>query len=241
MIRSNCRFVPKDFALGEFIRDRQGKMELAVLSEDGNVSYLTRGKLDTRPFTTEEIVENWRRNGGRGNSSLTVKRTTKALKELSDNWTVAEKHQLGVYSFEGTATRFLQKANITGNETEDLLVTDANNNSVQILFKEPNRAKTSFTGETKFENMDFAASPAAVLPMRLNVMGQQGFVIVESGKLAPTPVMFVPFASFAVTKTADTNDGTCNADCSLREAIVAANAAAGADMITFTPLTERFN
>ena len=38
-------------------------------------------------------------------------------------------------------------------------------------------------------------------------------------------------ATFAVTKTADTNDGTCDADCSLREAIGAANALAGADII----------
>jgi CSLREA domain-containing protein len=35
--------------------------------------------------------------------------------------------------------------------------------------------------------------------------------------------------TFNVTKTADTNDGACNADCSLREAIVAANANAGPD------------
>ena len=34
----------------------------------------------------------------------------------------------------------------------------------------------------------------------------------------------VQAATFTVTKTADTNDGSCNADCSLREAIVAANA-----------------
>ena len=33
-----------------------------------------------------------------------------------------------------------------------------------------------------------------------------------------------PFATtFPVTKTADTNDGTCDPDCSLREAIEAAN------------------
>ncbi|MBK8069653.1 MAG: CSLREA domain-containing protein [Rhodanobacteraceae bacterium] len=42
---------------------------------------------------------------------------------------------------------------------------------------------------------------------------------------------------FTVTKTADTNDGSCNADCSLREAIVAANGAANAgglaDLIRF--------
>lgn len=35
-----------------------------------------------------------------------------------------------------------------------------------------------------------------------------------------------------VTKTADTNDGACNTDCSLREAITAANAAAGDDTIS---------
>jgi len=39
--------------------------------------------------------------------------------------------------------------------------------------------------------------------------------------------------TFTVNKTADTNDGFCNADCSLREAIVAANNTPGADLITF--------
>src|SRR3989344_6403271 len=39
-------------------------------------------------------------------------------------------------------------------------------------------------------------------------------------------------ATFTVTKTADTNDGVCDADCSLREAIGAANALPGADVIT---------
>ncbi|MEQ1764466.1 MAG: choice-of-anchor Q domain-containing protein [Pyrinomonadaceae bacterium] len=45
-------------------------------------------------------------------------------------------------------------------------------------------------------------------------------------------------ATFIVTKIADTNDGTCNAaDCSLREAVVAANANGGtADFITFSAL-----
>ena len=38
-------------------------------------------------------------------------------------------------------------------------------------------------------------------------------------------------ATFTVTKTADTADGVCDADCSLREAIIAANASAVADTI----------
>lgn len=46
-------------------------------------------------------------------------------------------------------------------------------------------------------------------------------------------ILAAPNTTFTVTKTADTNDGTCNGDCSLREAITAANAnGAGADSIT---------
>lgn len=40
-------------------------------------------------------------------------------------------------------------------------------------------------------------------------------------------------ATFTVTKSANTLDGTCDSDCSLREAIAAANAAPGADSIEF--------
>lgn len=40
-------------------------------------------------------------------------------------------------------------------------------------------------------------------------------------------------ATFVVTKTEDTNDGVCDADCSLREAFGAANAAIDADTIDF--------
>src|SRR5205809_89751 len=42
-------------------------------------------------------------------------------------------------------------------------------------------------------------------------------------------------ATFTVTKTADTFDGACDADCSLREAILAANAVSTDDVIEFSP------
>jgi CSLREA domain-containing protein len=42
-----------------------------------------------------------------------------------------------------------------------------------------------------------------------------------------------PSQTFVVTKTADTDDGACDADCSLREAITAANATPTADTINF--------
>lgn len=49
---------------------------------------------------------------------------------------------------------------------------------------------------------------------------------------SPVFVSTARAANFTVTKTADTADGACNIDCSLREAIMAANATTGADTIS---------
>jgi CSLREA domain-containing protein len=49
--------------------------------------------------------------------------------------------------------------------------------------------------------------------------------------LADAPAPVAATTTFTVTKTADTNDGSCDADCSLREAVVAANALPGPDTI----------
>src|SRR5687768_585044 len=44
-----------------------------------------------------------------------------------------------------------------------------------------------------------------------------------------------PTQTFVVTHPADANDGACDADCSLREAVIAANAAPGPDTIVVPP------
>ena len=59
-----------------------------------------------------------------------------------------------------------------------------------------------------------------------------GLAILLTGFLGLQVVPVVQAATFTVTKTADTNDGVCDSDCSLREAIRAANAAPGADTIS---------
>lgn len=58
-------------------------------------------------------------------------------------------------------------------------------------------------------------------------------IVVVGIVLGTTPAKVVSATTtFVVTKTADTNDGICDADCSLREAIIAANATPGDDIIT---------
>lgn len=63
---------------------------------------------------------------------------------------------------------------------------------------------------------------------------------IKTGLSAFLLLTFLSFSAFAatftVTKAADTNDGTCDADCSLREAVAAANAAGSDDSIVFSSL-----
>ena len=70
--------------------------------------------------------------------------------------------------------------------------------------------------------------PAMLLSLRFTVVF--AFALVAIAAFGSGHRAFA--ADFTVTKTADTADGTCDADCSLREAVIAANGAAGNDTIT---------
>jgi hypothetical protein len=73
---------------------------------------------------------------------------------------------------------------------------------------------------------------AAVLPLRLNADGLDDLVILHEDRPAPA-VMLSAFAStFTVTQLAP-GDGLCDATCTLGEALAAANASPGADLIQF--------
>src|SRR6185369_8322869 len=76
---------------------------------------------------------------------------------------------------------------------------------------------TSALAEIALRNVDVAGRGFAQAP--------------EFGAAGPLPLS--PGMTFVVTKVADTADGVCNADCSFREAIIAANANPGLDNITF--------
>lgn len=68
--------------------------------------------------------------------------------------------------------------------------------------------------------------------MRLPQFGLLVSTLITVGALLLVDEHTVDAATFTVTKTADTADGTCsNSDCSLREAIIASNALPGADTI----------
>ncbi|MGE0104066.1 MAG: FG-GAP-like repeat-containing protein [Blastocatellales bacterium] len=89
-------------------------------------------------------------------------------------------------------------------------------------------------------SFDSEAAPVAVLAMRLNSHAGDSLVLLQSGSSAPTILKARAEMTFTVNSTDDQNDGTCDAaHCSLREAILAANANQGLDQIAFDIQTRR--
>uniref|UniRef100_UPI00286B474C FG-GAP repeat domain-containing protein n=1 Tax=Tabrizicola sp. TaxID=2005166 RepID=UPI00286B474C len=222
-------FAVNAVAISDFIWDRDAQMEMAVAGEDGIVRIIARGELDTRPIPAEEIQARRQlmvdvRDGKRSAAELNKRKSGSALR-----WAVSETTSVKLSGMGDNAQPLLMGTLASGQQSYDLLAINPAAKQLQIASRED--AQGNAAGR-KAISFDADSAPVAALPMRLNVMGRPGIVMLSKGRVEPVYLMMAPTATFAVTKTTDTNDGTCNADCSLREAVVAANAAAGADIIT---------
>ena len=206
-------------AIGNFIWDREGAIEVALLKDDGTVHFAGHGALDSRPFTLAEIRAKRR---AQINDEPSAVKAWKAGQ--SSNWRVLETTTPMFSRSPGAGGAFLQSARLSGGEADDLLVGDRLNQTIGVLTREGAAHKRS--------ELILDKAPIALLSLQNSAFVRPSLVLLQNGAAAPIVVPSVPEATFLVTKTADTNDGACNADCSLREAIVAANAAAGADSIT---------
>lgn len=238
MEKINLPFLPQTLAIGNFIWNRAGKTQLALLTEDGGVRIARRGELDERPFSIEESRAN-RRQSAEKRLRGEVKENLKTWQSVtSEDWTIADGGVNVAASAvqQNNAAPILMKANLSGQNTDDILFLDAATREIKILStQEPekmNGEAVSFAGERSVFSLETANQPTAMLSMKLNVFARPGLMLLQSGKTEPSFVPASPTATFVVTKPTDTSDGACNADCSLREAITAANAAAGADIIT---------
>jgi CSLREA domain-containing protein len=224
-------FATQAVAVGDFIWDRDSRLELAVAAADGSTSIVSRGGLDLRPLSDEEarvrrqlIVDV--RDGKRPESSLYSHAAYNAA------WRIAEATSVRAgRSDSGSPTLIPMLA--SGQQSVDLLALNSEDGTLNISYRTD--ARTANRGPVSREAISLAAGAetVAALPMRLNLHARPSIVVLRKGSIEPEFLFVAPEAIFSVTKTADTADGTCNADCSLREAVIAANAAAGLDAIQF--------
>jgi uncharacterized repeat protein (TIGR01451 family)/CSLREA domain-containing protein len=203
-------FAIQSFALGNFIWDRSGKTELALLKDDGSVHIAARGALDTRSYSVEEVRALRR-------SRISAKPPSiKLWQPGSDSaWVIAEATAPQMNKASALRAPLLLSARLAGQDADDLLMVDALAQSIKVLTMEGD-ARKSYAIDSSF-------APVAALSLQTSAFVRPSLILL-AGADAPIIVPSAPTATFTVTKTADTNDGFCDADCSLREAIGAANA-----------------
>jgi len=134
---------------------------------------------------------------------------------------------------EWPGTSELLCARLSGSSATDLLVVNKARRAMSILSRDSNAAINTPTPE-KTASFEMEDEPVAILPMRLNGDALDDLVILQAGRPAPAIVKTQGVATFTVNSTGDNNDGVCDGiDCTLREAIAAANDNPGADNIFF--------
>ncbi|MBC7932939.1 MAG: CSLREA domain-containing protein, partial [Rubrivivax sp.] len=231
--------------VGNFIWDRENCPEIGLLTADGSVRILQRGKLNKRMFTTAEWKTRWKRHREEAMAQEAVRRLDyqpRQSETVREKWTEADSFQIAAPLEANRAfssTSFFTSARMTPSGVEDLLVIDSASRKLHILVSNNEQLKNtgeslalSASGTRAAVTLDAEGTLVAALPMRLSVMTRPGIVTLDKENNEISLSIAPPVATFNVTKTADTFDGSCTvADCSFREALQAANAANTSDLI----------
>jgi hypothetical protein len=212
---------------GHFNRALSG-MQIAALRSDGSVAVLSRDKAHTllpsrgvrvpiRPMAEQPLASSWR---WRRSIGATIQRP-------------------GSVGSQSRGRARLLAARISGLPSDDVIVFDDERTELRIWNLE-NGPETG--GQEGALTLSAAQPFVAVTPMRLNVMGAPGLVMLTEHSLAPVVLTQVPVVTYHVTATPDSQSGICTtpsgnpltSTCTtLRAAVIAANANPGHDAIVF--------
>jgi FG-GAP-like repeat/PKD-like domain len=230
--RISLPFSARALAIGDFIADRGSRTEIAVLSEDGSVNLISRGRADTRPFSRAEMLQ-LRRDRAELRRAGKNPGLASAVGERLP-WNVAVTISNAATSATGSSRAFLIGAHVSNSPVDDLIVLDPSSRQLRMLVSEnQSRSAIALDAESEF---------VAVASMRLCVDGRPGLVVLSKNQAAPS--FLIPLAAEIITvnTAADTTavDPSISAldaggNISLRSAIQRSNANPGADTIMFAP------
>ncbi len=213
-------------ALGSFIFDRTGGLQIALLTSDGTLHIAARTEFDPRPLTTDEFqtrLQAGRRGFG---NPMDPQRT------LPQNGFKIVESIAAAAPFAAGQMPVLFRTRISDHNADDVMVLNPSAGQLAVI-AHPDVAPGATTFlPAQISTRPYSGSPVAALPMRTNIDGRPGVVALHAGQLAPAVMMPLPDPTFTVNRTDDpvppspiTNacNGVAN-DCSLREAILRANA-----------------
>lgn len=218
--------------LGSFIHDRGLRLQIALLAADGSLHIAAPGSFDSRAFTLDE-AKAMRLASLRRQPNPVVPLQAAAFNEA---WNIVESFSAVAPFGASGVTPVLLRARISSQATDDVMVFNPAASQMAVISHTNVQAgATSFTpGAVSVRS--YSGSPVAAVSARVNVDGRPGVILLHDGHVGPFVMMPVPDPTFMVNTTADTvtANGCAPANpntCSLREAIIEANASAGSDTI----------
>ncbi|MGE5324160.1 MAG: FG-GAP-like repeat-containing protein, partial [Actinomycetota bacterium] len=221
-------------ALGYFIYDRNAHIQIALLSSDGSVHIAAHSEFDPHRLSVAEM-QAIRKAVRNGEPNPIVPPPGLAV----NGWKIVESIPAAV-SFSAGQPPLFFRTRISDNGADDLMVLDGSAGQVEVISHADSAPDAPDFQPAQISTRPYAGSPVAALAMRTNIDGRPGVVALHAGQLAPMVMMPLPDPTFTVNRTDDPTpvspiSGACNGvpnDCSLREAVLKANATAGTDTIS---------
>ncbi len=225
-------------AVGTFIYDRNSTAQLAILGTDGSVQIAVRNEFDPRAYTVEEFSAI--RQARRLNQPVPFA-TVKSFP--TNGWKIVESFpSVGTVTAGQTPAFF--RTRISSNGADDVMWLGAGGGQMVVIshLDVAAGASTFLPGQVSVK--PYSGTPIAGLPVRINIDGRPGVMSIHQGEVAPSMLMPLPDPTFFVNRTDDPVPGAiasiCNnvssadtsTSCSLREAVLKANATAGTDTIS---------
>jgi hypothetical protein len=205
--------------VGDYIWDRDGRQEIAVLGSDGAVRILEHGTLDTRPLTTADAA------GRRAALRARPGDTPNAM--ALGPWTVAKQLPYAGSAVTGpVASTGFSSPRLAASKTYDVMVLDAGKNRLSILDTSGETANASAA-------MDLSGTPVAAVALPQKINAARDVVVLTTGATPLVVAEDAPDPTFNVNTTADIDTvGACATNStvtsstgtlSLREAVCEAN------------------
>ena len=232
--RISSGYHARDLAVGFFLWNREINYQIAALSDDGTVHILDQSGSDSRPFTDQELAK---RSKGQGiNKRFTVDAETVASWQPGDavSWNTAREYP----SSASVSETVFQKSHISYGETDEILISDVAAGKLNFVHQNNEKvASLSATNDLVSNSVDTDEPPAAfvALPQKLN--GYRDLIVVKAGSASPTIIPLAPTATPTVDRfddpavtVAGSGAAACTGaanDCSLRGAVLVANANPG--------------
>jgi uncharacterized repeat protein (TIGR01451 family) len=224
-------------ALGSFLPDRVAGRQIALLASDGSVQIVGHNEFDPRSHTVEEMtVARQTTLRGRTNPLMPVQAAS------ASGWKVVESIPSAAPFSAGQVPVFFS-TRISSNAGDDVMALNAFTGQMSLIsHADPAPGDATFHA-AQVVTRPYTGSPLFALPMRINIDGRPGIVVLHQGEELPSFMMPLPDPTFFVNRnddpvpgtTATTCNNVSNADtsssCSLREAVIKANSTAGTDTI----------